>query len=84
MRMSCYEITWGQDNKSTNCVTCCSTLLYELVMLMRVEQECEFVSMSIWYNVNLWLWKYNIMGMCIENPFNENVDLHYPIWIVSC
>jgi hypothetical protein len=26
--------------------------------------------------------KYNIMGMCIDNPFYGNVDLHYPTWIV--
>jgi hypothetical protein len=54
IRILCYEITWGQDNKSTSCVTCSSTLLYELVMIMRLKQECEFMSMSIWYNVNLW------------------------------
>jgi hypothetical protein len=35
--MSCCEITWGQDNKSTDCVTCCSTLLYELMILARLE-----------------------------------------------
>ena len=75
--MSCCEIAWGQDNKST-CVTCCSTLLYELVMIIRLEQEYEFLSRSILFNVNLWVWKYNIMGTCIENPFYENVDLCYP------
>jgi len=53
MRMSCYEITWGQDNKSTSCVTCCSTLLYEIVMITGLEQECEFMSMSIWCIANL-------------------------------
>jgi hypothetical protein len=41
------KITCGQDNKSTSCVTCCLTLLYEFVMIMRLEQECEFISMSI-------------------------------------
>ena len=41
------KITCGQDNKSTSCVTCCSTLLYESVIIMRLEQECEFISMSI-------------------------------------
>jgi len=53
--MSCCEITWGKDNKSTSYVTCCSTLSYDLMMLMRLEQECEFMSMSIWCNVNLWV-----------------------------
>jgi hypothetical protein len=53
MRMSCCEITWGQVNESASCVTCYSTLLYELVMITRLEQECEFMSMSIWCNVNL-------------------------------
>jgi hypothetical protein len=84
MRMLCCEITWGQDNESTGCVTCRSTLLYELVMITRLEHECEFMRMSIWYNVNLWVWKYNIMGMCIKNPFYGNVDLRYPTWIVPC
>jgi len=78
MRMSCCEITWDQDNKSTSCVTCCSTLLYDLVMLMRLEQECGSMSMLIQCNVNLWVWKYNIMGTCIENPFYGNVDLYHP------
>jgi hypothetical protein len=77
--MSCCEITWGQDNENTSCVTCCSTLLYELVMITRLEQEYELMSMSIWCNVNLWVWKYNIMGTCIENSFYGNVDLRYPI-----
>jgi hypothetical protein len=76
-----YEIIWGQDNKSTSCVTCRSALLYKLVMITRLEHECEFMSMSIWYNVNLWVLKYNIMGICIENPFYGNVDLRYPTWI---
>jgi hypothetical protein len=79
MRMSCCEIRLGQDNESTSCVTCCSTLLYDLIMLTRLEQECEFMSMSIRCNVNLWVWKYNIIGTCIENPFYRNVDLHYPM-----
>jgi len=79
MRMSCCEITWGQDNESTSCVTCCSILLYELVMITRFEQECEFMGMSIWYNINLCVCKYNIMDTCIENPLYENVDLRYPI-----
>jgi hypothetical protein len=72
------EITWGKYKESTSCVTCCSTLLYDLMISTRLEQECEFMSMSIWCNVNLWVWKYNIMGTCIENMFYENVDLHYP------
>ena len=80
MRMLYYEITWGQDNESTSCVTCHSTLLYELMMIMRLEQECEFITMLIWYNINLGVWKkINIMGTCIENLFYGNVDLHYPI-----
>jgi hypothetical protein len=37
-------------NKSTSCVTCCSTLLDELVMITRLEQECE-----------LWVCQYNVM-----------------------
>ena len=45
-------------NESTSCVTCRSTLLYELVMIMRLEQECKFMSMSIWCNVNIWVCKY--------------------------
>jgi hypothetical protein len=53
MRVSCCEIRLGQDNESTSCVTCCSTLLYDLIMLTRLEQECEFMSMSIRCNVNL-------------------------------
>jgi len=64
MRMSYCEITWGQDNKSTSCVTCYSTLLYDLVMLTRLEQKCEFMSMSIWCNVNLWVWKI-ILWECV-------------------
>jgi hypothetical protein len=36
-RMLYYEITWGQDNESISYVTCCSALLYELVMIMRLE-----------------------------------------------
>jgi hypothetical protein len=48
------------------------------MMLTRLEEEYEFMSMSIWCNVNLWVWKYNIMGTCIENPFYGNVDLCYP------
>ena len=44
--MSCCEITWGQDNESTSYVTCCSILLYELVMITRLEQECEFMCKS--------------------------------------
>jgi len=43
--------------KSTSCVTCYSALSYELVMITRLEHECEFISMSRWYNVNLWVWK---------------------------
>jgi hypothetical protein len=27
------------------------------VMITRLEQECEFMSMSIWCNVNLGVWK---------------------------
>jgi hypothetical protein len=76
--MWCCEITWCQDNESTSSVTCCSTLLYDLVMLTRLEEECKFMSMSIWCNVNIWVWKYNIMGTSIENPFYGNVDLCYP------
>jgi hypothetical protein len=34
-------------NESTNCVICCSALLYKLMMITRLEQECEFMSMSI-------------------------------------
>jgi hypothetical protein len=45
---------------------------------MRLEQECGFMSMLIQCNVNLWVWKYNIMGTCIENPFYGNVDLYHP------
>jgi hypothetical protein len=41
------KITCSQDNKSTSCVTCCSTLLYEFVMITILEQECEFMSMLI-------------------------------------
>ena len=84
MRILCCEITWGQGNESTSCVTCRSTLLYELVMITRLEQGCEFISMSICCNVNLWVWKYKIIGMCIENSSYENVDLCYPTWIVPC
>jgi hypothetical protein len=47
------------------------------VMLIILEQECEFMSMSIWCNVNLWVCKYNIMSTCIENPFYGNVNLRY-------
>jgi len=75
MKMLCCEITCGRDNESTNYVTCCSAILYALVMITRLEQECEFMSMSIWCNVNLWVWKSNIMGMCIENLFYGNIDL---------
>jgi hypothetical protein len=64
-------------NESTSCVTCRPTLLYELVMITRLEQECEFMRMSIGCNVNLWVWKYHIMGMCIKNSFYGNVDLRY-------
>ena len=53
MRMSYCEITLSQDNESTNCVTCCSALLYELVMITRLEYECKFMSMSISCNTNL-------------------------------
>jgi hypothetical protein len=77
VRMSCCEITRGQDNESTSCVIYCSTLLYDLIILTRLEQECEFMSISIQCNVNLWVWKYNIIGTCIENPFYGNVDLDY-------
>jgi len=76
--MSCCEITWGQDNESTSCVIYYSTLLYDLIILTRLEQECEFMSISIQCNVNLQVWKYNIIGTCIENPFYGNVDLDYP------
>jgi len=31
--------------------------------------------MLIWSNVNVGIWKYNIMGICIEYPFHDNVDL---------
>jgi hypothetical protein len=36
--------------------------------------------MPIWCNVNVWIWKYNIMGMCIEYPSYGNVGLRklYP------
>jgi hypothetical protein len=78
MRMTCCEITWVEDNESTSCVTYCSILLYELVMITRLEQECEFMGMLIWCNVNLWVWKYNIIDTCIENLFYGNVDLRYP------
>jgi hypothetical protein len=33
------------------------------------------MSMSIWCNVNVWIWKYNIMGMCIKYLSYGNVDL---------
>jgi len=45
-----YEV---RINESTSCVICRLILLYELVMIMRLEQECEFISMSIRCNVNL-------------------------------
>jgi hypothetical protein len=32
---------------------------------MRLEQECKFMSMSIGCNINVWMWKYNIMRMSI-------------------
>jgi hypothetical protein len=69
MRVSCCEITWGQDNESTSCVTWCSTLLYELVMITKLEQECEFISISIWCNVNLWGWKYNLWACVLRICF---------------
>jgi hypothetical protein len=63
----CYivKLHEAKINESISCVTCCLTLLYELVMITRLEHECEFMSMSIWCNVNLWVWKYCIMSMCI-------------------
>jgi hypothetical protein len=50
------------------------------VFITRLEHEYKLISMSIWCNENIWIWKYNIMGMCIEYPFYENVDLRklYP------
>ena len=45
------------------------------MFITRLEQECKLISMSIWCNINIWIWKYNIMGMCIEYPFYGNVDL---------
>jgi hypothetical protein len=45
------------------------------MLITRLEQECKLMSMSIWSNVNVWIWKYNIMGICIEYPSYENVDL---------
>jgi hypothetical protein len=36
------------------------------------------MGMSILYNVNLQVCKYNIMNTCIENPLYGNVDLRYP------
>jgi len=52
MRMSRCEITWGQDKESISCVSCCSALSYELVMITTLEHECELMSMLRWYNVN--------------------------------
>jgi hypothetical protein len=82
----CYVVKLQDDkiNESTSWVTCCSTLLYKLVMITRLERECEFMSMSMWCNVNLWVWKFNIIDMCIEYLFYKNVDLRYPTWIVPC
>jgi len=34
-------------NESTSCVIFHSVLLYKLVMIKRLEQECELLSMSI-------------------------------------
>jgi len=45
------------------------------MLITRLEHECKFMSMSIWCNVNVWIWKYNIMGMCIEYPSYRNIDL---------
>jgi hypothetical protein len=42
---------------------------------MRLEQECKFMNMSIRCNVNVWIWKYNIIGMSIyENYFCRSHD----------
>jgi hypothetical protein len=56
-------------------VNCRSTLMYKLLLITRLEHECKLMSMSIWCNVNVGIWKYNIMGMCIEYPSHGNVDL---------
>jgi hypothetical protein len=81
MRMSCCEITWGQDNENTSCVTCCPTLLYELVMITRLKQECEFMSMSIWCNVNLWVWKYNCNNPAFQAQNNSKCFVFLYIYL---
>jgi hypothetical protein len=47
----CYVVKSHEDriNKSIICVTCRSTLLYKLVMIMRLEHEYEPMSMKIYY-----------------------------------
>ena len=67
--MLCCEITWGQGKESISCVFCHSALLYELVMIMRLDHECEFMSKSIWCNINQWVWRYNIIDMYCESVF---------------
>jgi hypothetical protein len=52
-----------------------SALRYKLMLIMKLGQECKLMSMSIWSNVSVWLWKYNIVGMCIDLSSYENVDL---------
>jgi len=66
-------------NKSTSCVTCRSTLLYELMMITRLKHESEFMSMSIWCNVNLLVWKYNIIGSVLRICFMGML-----IYIILC
>jgi len=47
----CYIVKSHEDtiNKSTICVTCHSTLLYKLMMIMSLEQECKPMSIKIYY-----------------------------------
>jgi len=80
MRMSRCEITWGQDKESISCVSCCSALSYELVMITRLEHECELMSMLRWYNVNYeyekyWeyvLWEYWFMLSYVDYALSMN------------
>ena len=45
------------------------------MLITRLEHECKHTGMSIWRNVNVWIWKYNVMDMCTGYLLYENVVL---------
>jgi hypothetical protein len=62
--MSCCEITQGQDNESTNCVTCYLELSYEFVMI----------------TTRIWMWIYEYVNMIYCKPMSMKIKYYGQVY----